>query len=92
MRATLLIILSASIALLISLLLPDIEILLRTCKLPFVCGVDLDNILKFLGKTDTAALELGHRLYQKIVSGIVAFVVTLFLSSLLFRRYLRSEK
>jgi len=92
MKSTLLIILSAAIALLISLLFPNIELLLKTCKLPFICGVDLENILRFLGKTDSAAIDFGYHLYQKIVGGIIAFIITLTISSVLFKRYLSSKK
>jgi len=92
MKDTLLIILSAIIAIIISLALPNIELVIRTCKIPYICGVDLNNILKFLGKTDSAAVEFGYHLYQKIVKGTIIFVITFTISSILYRRYLNSKK
>jgi hypothetical protein len=92
MKDTILIILSAIIAIVVSLALPSIEPLLKACKLPFICGVDLHNILRFLGKTDSAAIDFGYHLYQKMVKGIIIFLLTLSVSSLLYRRYLSSKK
>ena len=92
MKDTLLIILSAIIATIISLALPNIEPLIKTCKIPYICGVDLANVLKFLGKTDSAAIEFGYHLYQKIVKGTVIFIIIFTASSILYRRYLSSKK
>jgi hypothetical protein len=92
MKDTLLIILSAIIAIIISLALPSIEPLLKACKVPFICGVDLKNVLKFLGKTDSAAIDFGYHLYQKIVKGMIIFIITLTVSSVFYRRYLSSKK
>jgi hypothetical protein len=92
MKDTFLIILSAIIAIIISLALPSIEPLLKACKVPYICGIDLKNILKFMGKSDTAAIEVGYHLYQQIIKGTIIFVITLTLSGVFYRRYLSSKK
>ena len=91
MKDTLLIFVSAVIAILISLLLPNVEFFIKTCKVPYICGVDITNILKFLGKTDSAALGFGYHLYQKLVKGIIIFLLTLTVSGFLYKRYLKTK-
>jgi len=91
MKDTLLIILSAIIAIIISLTLPSIEPILKACKIPYICGVDITSILKFLGKTDSAAIGFGYHLYQKLVKGIIIFLLTLTISGFLYKRYLKTK-
>lgn len=92
MKDTFLIILSAIIAIIISLTLPSIEPLIKACKIPYICGIDLKNVLKFMGKSDSAAIEVGYHLYQKIIKGTIIFIITFTVSSVLYRRYLSSKK
>ena len=91
MKDTLLILLSAVIAILISLLLPNVEFFIKTCEIPYICGVDITSILKFLGKTDSAAIDFGYHLYQKLVKGIIIFLLTLAVSGFLYKRYLNTK-
>ena len=95
MRGRYKIVFSAAIALLFTfglLKLPDIEPLVKSCSGTFICGADLDYVLKFLGKTDGTAIAFGHYLYQKFITASIVFLITLILTTMAHRIYVGNKE
>ena len=84
------IIFSAAISLLfiLGLLgLPSIDSFVKSCTGTFICGADINSVLKYLNRSDNAAIDLGLYFYQKIVIGSIVFLITLLLTSMAHRAF-----
>ena len=84
------IIFSVAIAVLFSLGLlglPSIDSFVKSCTGTFICGVDINGLLKFLDKSDGTAIDLGLYFYQKIIIGSIVFLITLLLTSMAHRAF-----
>ncbi len=67
--------------------LPSIDSFVKSCTGTFICGVDISGVLKYLDKSDNAAIDLGLYFYQKIVIGSIVFLITLLLTSMAHRAF-----
>jgi putative Mn2+ efflux pump MntP len=67
--------------------LPFIDHLVSTCEGYFFCGGHIKDSLDFLSKTDIAALAFGNFLYNKVITGVITFLVILIFSTIAHRIY-----
>lgn len=66
---------------------PDLEEFVQTCSVSYLCGFNLGDALEFFGKSDSAAIDFGNYLYQKLITGAIVFVITLTITVVTHRAY-----
>lgn len=68
---------------------PYLDIVVKTCTGSFFCGKQVRDVLDYLGQTDTATIAFGKYLYNKAITGVIAFLTILTFSIVAHRVYMK---